>query len=256
MAESMGSGILLQLDLLTNKWVIIGAAGVLAILVLVLIIVLVSGGKDEEGDDEKGRKKDKGKKRKSSVIKLGGQGPVEEWSAEIYEPVLERLKRKGKKCKSVLFASAGVEGLPSAVCVSVAGILAKGGKKCLIVDLDLVGDGVAKTFGIDSQEQGVEPRAVRTRFKDLWVWPAHYFSRLKHMNVGEIVDKAEEKFDVTILNAPGMLGSPDRRHIISSADGAFLCGKVAAAGVEADFSELAELVRESDCRLIGCVEIS
>lgn len=225
------SSILLSVEILKSQWVIIGGLGGLAVIVLlVVVLALLKGGRG----------------RKGAVIKLSGEGTVEAWPRESYAPVTERIRKLGKKRRSVLFASVDPAALPVAMPAAVAGILGKAGKKCLLVDLDLENDSVAKTFHIDSGRMGLPGMVVETRFENVSLWPAHNFIQLHQMNVREIVEKAQEQFDIILLNAPGLLSSPDRRQIISSAACAFICSKG-----QADTSAISELIDESDCRIIG-----
>lgn len=223
--------ILLSVEILRSQWVIIGGVGGIALVILLVVLLLVFKG---------------GKGRKEAIIKLTGEGTVEAWPRESYTPVTERIRKLGKKRKSVLFASVEAAALPVAMPAAVAGILAKDGRKCLLVDLDLENDSVAKTFHVGSGRTGLPGMVVETRFENVSLWPAHNFVQLHQMNIREIVDKAQEQFDIILLNAPGLLSSPDRRQIISSAACAFICSKG-----RVDTSALSELIDESDCRIIG-----
>lgn len=177
--------------------------------------------------------------------------PPTQKTQENYDIIVRRIKQMPKKCKSVLFASSELTALPVTIPVNTAVGLAKGKKSCLLIDLDLDRDAVAKVFEINIAENDVRPKAIKTEFENLWVWPACYFARLKHMNVSEIVQKALEKFDTIVINAPALAASCDRRQIISAADAAFICTKGTS-----DTAELARLMKELDCTVIGRVQIS
>jgi hypothetical protein len=190
--------------------------------------------------------------KKRIVINLDdGDAPLTQKAQEKYDIIVQRINRAGKKCRSILFASDELTALPVTVPVNTAISLAKGKKNCLLIDLDLDRDAVARVFEINVAESDMRPRAIKTEFGNLWVWPACYFARLKHMNVKEIAQKALDKFDMVIINAPALAASCDRRQIISAADAAFICAKDMA-----DAAELLPLMKELGCRVIGRVQIT
>jgi hypothetical protein len=190
--------------------------------------------------------------KKSIIISFDdGDAPLTQKAQEKYDIIIQRINSAGKKFKSILFASAESAALPVTVPVNTAIGLAKGKKNCLLIDLDLERDAVARVFEINVAESDVRPRAIKTEFENLWVWPACYFAKLKHMNVREIAQKALDKFDMVIINAPALVVSCDRRQIISAADAAFIC-----ANDMADAVELLQLMKELSCRIIGQVQIT
>jgi hypothetical protein len=180
----------------------------------------------------------------------------DEQTEKIYKSIIQRIKRVKRKYKSILFASADVGTLPVTVPVNVAIGLAKEKKRCLLIDLDLRRDAVAKVFGLDAEHGGLRAKAVQTEIENLWVWPGHTFSKLKQMNVIEIVEKAldrksPEKFDFILINAPSIVSSPDRKQIISSARAAFICAKNGSS----DMKKLTDLMKPLDCTIIGCLHL-
>lgn len=231
---AMGS-ILLSVEILKNQWVITGGIALLALIVLLVVLFAVF------------RSRGAGK---AAVIKLSGEGPLAAWSQDSYAALTERIRKLGGKRRSILFASAEPEHLPAAIPAAVAGILAKAGKKCLLIDLDLMNDSAAKTFHIGTGQAELPGKVVSTRIENLSVWPAHNFTQLNQMNVREIVEKAQDKFDIVLLNAPALPNSPDRRQILSASACAFLCGRV-----QADTTALVELIKDSDCRIVGSIQI-
>ena len=169
-----------------------------------------------------------------------------------YEPIVKRIKQVKKKYRSILFfTSSGAESLPVTIPVNVAMGLAKNKKLCLLIDLDLKRDAVAKAFGIDANQSSLRAKAIQTEIENLWVWPSHYFSLTKHMNIAEIVEKAEERFDFILINAPALLRSPDYKQITLAARTAFICGNNAST----DMKKLTELMKSLDCRIIGRIKI-
>ena len=177
------------------------------------------------------------------------EGPSSEKPQENYGFIAKQIKRAEKKYKSILFASVGLGSLPVTIPVNVAIRLAKDKKRCLLIDLDLRRDAIAKVFELDSNKDGLSPKAVQTEFENLWVWPGHNFAQLKQMNIKAIVQKALNRFDFILINAPSLASSLDRRQIISAAQAAFICTKSAS-----EATKLAELMKPLNCMVIGRVQ--
>lgn len=226
----------LKLEVLQSKWFIFGiAAGAIVIVVLVLALILL--------------KRRKSKKAISSNL-TGGKDTFDIRSEEDYELITARIIRVGKKYKSILFASVGPASLPVTIPVNVAIGLAKNKKRCLLIDLDLRRDAIAKALDLDNNKKGLQPKVLRTEFENLWVWPGHHFIQLKQMNIQEIVQKASDRFDFILMNAPYLVSSPDRMQIISAAEAAFICTKSSS-----EAARLAELIKPSDCVVIGNIQV-
>jgi hypothetical protein len=190
--------------------------------------------------------------KKSIIINLeSSDAPFTQETQKKYDIIIQRINQAGKKFRSILFASPEPADLPVTVPVNAAIGLSKGKKSCLLIDLDLDRNAVARVFEINIAENDVRPRAIKTEFENLWVWPACFFARLKHMNIKEIAQKSLDKFDTVIINAPALLASCDRKLIISAADAAFICAKDVA-----DAAKLLRLMKELDCRVIGQVQIT
>jgi hypothetical protein len=177
----------------------------------------------------------------------GGDKPAE----GSYEPIVKRIRQVKKKYRSILFTSTEAEALPVTIPVNVAMGLAKSKKPCLLIDLDLKRDAVAKAFGLDAGQSDLNIKAVQTEIENLWVWPGHYFTQSKQMNVTEIVEKAEDRFDFILINAPALVRGPDYRQIISAARAAFICTKNTS-----EIKKLTELMKPLDCTIIGHIQIS
>jgi len=216
--------------------IIVFVAATVGIVALILILRIVK----------------KRKLKKAITVNLDdSEAPLTQKTLEDYDIIVRRIKQAGKKCESILFASSESAALPVTVPVNTAVGLAKGKKSCLLIDLDLDRDAVARVFELNIEESDVRPRAIQTEFENLWVWPACYFARLKHMIVKEIVQKALGKFDTVVINAPALATSCDRRQIISAADVAFICTKGTS-----DIAELSRLMEEMDCMVIGRIQIT
>ena len=229
---------LLRLEILQNQWVILGAAvGIVVIVIAALVSAL--------------RKSKKRKTNKIINIYLtSSKEPPDERPQENYEQISERIRRAGKKYKSILFASVGAGTLPVTIPVNAAVGLAKDNNRCLLIDLDLKRDAIAASFGLYGGGNSLRPGAVRTEFENLWVWPGHNFAQLKQMNINALVQKALDKFDFILINAPSLVSSPDRRQIISAAQAVFICTKDTS-----EVKKLTELIKPSNCMVIGHIQI-
>jgi hypothetical protein len=176
----------------------------------------------------------------------GGDKPAE----GSYEPIVKRIRQVKRKYRSILFTSTDAEMLPVTIPVNVAIGLAKDKKRCLLIDLDLKRDAVAKVFGLNAEQSDLRAKAVQTEIENLWVWPGHYFSQSKQMNITEIAEKAEDRFDFILINAPALVHGPDYRQIILAAQAAFICAKNTS---EPD--KLTKLIKSLDCTIIGRIQV-
>ncbi len=213
----------------------IGAAVVVILLLAVLLIVKRLGSAKSKGKGKvKGAKLD---------IKMAESD---------YRLITERILQVGGDCKSVLFAAAGISTLPVTIPVNIAIQLAGGDKRCLLIDLDLKRDAVAKVFGVGDtpSTEDFRPRPSKTDFEGLLIWPGHNFIRSKQMNIKALVEAAVEKFDIVLINAPYLDGSPDRGQIASAAQ---YCFVFSSNGRQA--GRLAELVKQASCKIIGSIQI-
>ncbi|MFH1615169.1 MAG: hypothetical protein ABIG61_08820 [Planctomycetota bacterium] len=166
--------------------------------------------------------------------------------------VTERILAAEKKCRIILFAGANVSSLPITVPVNSGIELAKRGKRCFLIDLDVRRDALAKAFGIDSewQKSDFQARSYQSELENLWIWPSHNFIKLRHMNVAGLVKQAMEKFDLVLINAPYLLSSPDRRYIASTCQGALIF-----SGNKAETESLCELMKEAGTMVIARVSM-
>jgi Mrp family chromosome partitioning ATPase len=175
---------------------------------------------------------------------------------ENYEPIIKRIKQVRKKYKSILFTSIEAESLPVTIPVNVAIELVKSKKRCLLIDLDLRRDAVARAFGLAAEQSRLRAKALQTEIENLWVWPSYNFSQSKQMNIIEIVERAQDKksvdkFDLILINAPSLVNSPDRKQIILAAQAAFLCTKNAPS----EMKKLTELLKPLYCTIIGRIQV-
>ncbi len=187
--------------------------------------------------------------RKVINVTLTDGGPGGDKPAEgSCESIIKRIQAK-KKYKSILFTSIEAGALPVTIPVNAAMGLAKSKKRCLLIDLDLKRDAVAKAFGLDAGQSDLNIKPVQTEIENLWVWPGHYFSQSRHMNVTGIVEKAKDSFDFILINAPYLVNSPDRKQIILASLAAFICSRNTS---EPD--KLTDLIKSLDCTIIGRIQ--
>ncbi len=147
-------------------------------------------------------------------------------------------------CKTVLLAASSLESLPINITAKTAIALAGSGKKCLLVDLDTRRNAAAKVFNIRSLPTN-KPCPVPTQFDNLFLWPAAFFAQFAQTNLRNLIRSAAGRFDIILLNAPYIDGSPDRRQIASVADCAFVFCKNSTQQ-----ARLAGLLKACGCTLM------
>ena len=226
-------------ELLKSYWVAIAiGSGVVVVLVFVVLLWRL-------------RTKKAGAKPRPAV-KTDTNGREKITGAD-YQLITQRILQIDGKYKSVLFAAAGLNCLPITIPVNTAIQLAEQNKRCLLIDLDLKRDAVAKAFDIADKmdPKDLRPRPYQTPFKDLLIWPGHNFTKTKQMNIKPLVEAAVEKFDLVLINAPYLDSSPDRGQIASAAQ----CSIIFAQDTK-QATRLAALMKSSNCKLIGNIQIT
>ncbi len=187
-------------NFLYNTWFLAGAAGVIILLgILFFLWLFLRGGK-------------KSKQIQIEPAALQGGNP-----ATACEPLVKAINKLGKKQRNVLLTCGERETLPIVIAIHTATGLAQS-KRCLLVDMDLNNNGVARAFGMDKLENVDPHKAVPSEMGNLWIWPAQHFQQVKTLNLPMLFEKAEERFDKVIVNAPGILSSPDRKHLMTVCD--------------------------------------
>ena len=186
------------------------------------------------------------------LVPVGKKNQLQQLAEEDYHVISERILCLSKKQKSVLFAGSGSGALPITIPVNIAIQLAEKGKNCLLIDLDLRRDAIAQVFEISNEQinQHLMPRAIKTNFQNLLIFPASHFIRTRLMNVAKVVDAAVEKMDIVLINAPAIRTSPDRGQILAAAQLCCLFSKDTA-----ESEEMLRLARGSASVLIGNVQI-
>ena len=235
---------LLHQKIFEGRWFIFLIGGVCLLLVFVSLVAIRRRSKSASG---------KRRSTKNDRIALKqGYAHERNQTDENYELITERIMGTANKYKVILFAGSGLPSLPVTIPVNVAIQLAENKKRCLLIDLDVKRDAVAKVFEIDGRQSldEVSPKASKTSFDNLWIWPAHNFTKIKQMNIKPLVRNAGEKFDLILLNAPCITASPDQKQIISAVEAAFVFSRNAA-----EATKLSDIVRAMDCVLIGNIQV-
>jgi hypothetical protein len=226
--------------LLKEHWLLLAIGGAAAIIVLASLLLIAKAIPKKSGTKPKAEKEPD----KNGREKITGAD---------YQLITQRILQTNKKYKSVLFAAAGLNCLPITIPVNVAIELAKQKKRCLLIDLDLKRDAVAKAFDLvaKADPKDLRPKPYQTVFKDLLVWPGHNFTKTKQMNIKALAQAAVEKFDLVLINAPYLDSSPDRAQIASAAQ----CSVIFAQDTT-QATRLAALMQASNCKLIGNIQIT
>ncbi len=126
-------------------------------------------------------------------------------------------------CPSVILMTAEqYDCLSVTVPVQTAMELVRQKKRCLLIDLDLPRNSVARVFELESLEALEQPRPIQTPFKDLHVWPAVYFNGDQSIPLGKVVAAAAGVYDVVLIYAPLLQESPHLQPAASACQCALL----------------------------------
>lgn len=146
--------------------------------------------------------------------------------------------------RKILLAAASPLDLPVTIPVNMAIQLAAS-RTCLLIDLDIKRDAVAHVFEIASDARTGPPGPVSTSIENLHIWPAHYFSQRRQMDLKTVLTAAGQKYDVILLNAPTLVTHPDRGRIIRCAESAVAFVKDKKAG-----ATLLGLLEKGSCKTL------
>lgn len=214
----------------------------------------------EEKQRLKAQQKEAKKQKKDKKSKRGKKGKSFDFSSPDliteadYRLVTQRiLKIKQKSNKSILFAAAARNSLPITIPVNIAIQLAEDKHRCLLIDLDLKRNAIAKAFDIEDKPnpKRLRPMPYPTPIKELFVWPAHNFTRSGHMNIIPLARAAVEKFDYVLISAPYLTGSPDRVQIANAAGFSFIFTQ------DLDQAELLNTIIElTDCQILANYQVT
>ena len=193
--------------------------------------------------------------KKTKIEKLRPQAKKnqsQQLNQEDYQVITERILKLSKKQKSILFAGTGPCTLPITIPVNVAIQLAEKGRHCLLIDLDLRRDGLAQVFEISNEQinRHLMPRAIKTHFPNLLIWPGRHFIRTRLMNIVEVVDVAARNMDIILINAPEFRTSLDRDQMLDASQACCVFSKNSAQA-----EDMTRLIKSSQCALIGNIQI-
>lgn len=202
--------------------------------------------------EEKKQKKDKKSKRRKKSPSFDLASP-ELITESDYRLVTQRILKIKQKPRSILFAAAARNSLPITIPVNIAIQLAEDKYRCLLIDLDLKRNAIAKAFDIEDKPdpKHLRPMPCPTPIKELFVWPAHNFTRSGHMNIIPLVGAAVENFDYVLISAPYFTGSPDRVQIATAAEFSFIFTQDL---VQAEL--LDTIIELTDCKILANYQIS
>jgi len=169
-----------------------------------------------------------------------------------YSIITKRILTLNGSLKTILFAATGLNCLPVTIPVNTAIELSRN-KRCLLVDLDLKRDAVARAFDIVSEpnSKDLRPRSRPTAIKNLSIWPAHNFILLKQMNINALIKAAVKKFDLILISAPYLDSSPDRNQIAAAGECAFIFTRNSTQS-----DRLTALMKASKCRIIANIQVA
>lgn len=172
----------------------------------------------EAKKQKKDKKKGKKSKRRKKAPSFDYNSP-ELITESDYRLITQRILKIKQKPRSILFAAAARNSFPITIPVNIAIQLAEDKYRCLLIDLDLKRNAIAKAFDIEDKPnpKRLRPMPYPTPIKELFVWPAHNFTRSRHMNIISLVRAAGENFNYVLISAPYFIGSPDRVQIAAAA---------------------------------------
>jgi len=157
-----------------------------------------------------------------------------------------KIERLNGRPVAVLLAASSISDLPVTVPVNLAIQLSKKGK-CLLIDLDLNRDPVARVFELppSGPQAGFHLSSLPSSIDNLYIWPARHFEALHQMNLRVILQEAQKKYDYTLLYAPYLTTLADRKQIAGCVKQAFVFGK---PGDKDD--RLITLLEANKCRIV------
>jgi hypothetical protein len=167
-----------------------------------------------------------------------------------YVHLLAAVGKPNGRARNVLLAAGSLNDLPITIPVN-AGVQLAGRCKCLLIDLDTRRDAVARVFEITPDLCPAARTPVPTPIENLDIWPAHYFSRLRQMDLKTLLTASQQNYDVILLNAPYLSTHPDRRQIVRCADSAVLFAKDKKTA-----ETLGLLLKSGSCKTIKTLALS
>ncbi len=166
-------------------------------------------------------------------LRLWGREDVKD--SHSYESIADLVEDKsGGETRTILMAADEAAKLPVTVPVNIAMWLAKKGRRCLLVDMDLERNAISKVFDIQKksfndvgEEKAAATSPIETCIENLWVWPV---SKLRgglctsESDVPQILAKLKNDYDYLVLYAPDIKIPVDWARVASCVDTAMLFG--------------------------------
>ena len=148
------------------------------------------------------------------------------------------------RTRKILLAAGSLHDLPVTIPVN-AGVQLAAVCKCLLIDLDTKRDALARVFEIAPAPCTAAPMPMPTPIENLHIWPAHYFSQLRQMDLKAVLSSAQQKYDVILLNAPYLATHPDRMQIVRCAESAVMFARDKQAA-----EALRQLLETGSCKIL------
>jgi len=158
-----------------------------------------------------------------------------------YERILTAIEKQNGRSTCFLLAASSLDELPVTVPVNLAIRMART-HSCLLIDLDMRRDAVARVFDIPAETDNHKTVSYSTPIENLSIWPARNFERLRHMNLRLLVENAAKKYDYVLIYAPYLTTLPDRRQAAACAHHVF-------AFTGSNGTALLELLTQCNCKV-------
>lgn len=161
-----------------------------------------------------------------------------------YDHLVAAIKKQNGRACSLLLAASSLTDLPVTVPVNLAMRLAET-HKCLLVDLDVKRNAIARVFEINEAAGNgkVQASSYPTSSENLFVWPARNFEVHRQMNLRALIDGAVKKYDYVLIYAPYLTTLPDRLQVAG-------CTRHAIAFTGQNGVRLMQLLQHCNCKVI------
>lgn len=161
-----------------------------------------------------------------------------------YSALLKIVSQRNGHAHCTLFAAASLTDLPVTIPVHVA-LQAAVNSRCLLIDLDIRRNALASVFELSDKIVPTVLSPLSSGIENLDLWPSHFFSRLRQMDLKTLLAAANKKYDVILLNVPYLATHPDRTQIIRLADSAVVFAKD-----KNTLPQLKQLLDTGRCRIL------
>lgn len=207
-----------------------------------------SGKRKQKVQADAAPKLQKPKNKNKKTSKPISKSDVQELAEDNYQLITEKIKKAAKNNKCFLFASCNSAAMPITIPVNVAIQMASEGKRCLLIDMDLRRDALAHVFEISNNPTSChpQPKALKTSFENLFIWPARNFSETGQMNLHGILESAHQEMDFVFISAPTLTSCIDRKLIANTAK----CCILFSSNTD-ELDKLKTLFKDSPCNIIG-----